>query len=309
MPRVVTSNKIIFGESNGDILVFSRDGSPFSRFNHRGGGAEEYSDVRGVIYNETAEEILVKSSTGIMVYSLTGEFKRAIPLLDGASVYSVASYSPELLLLYDLNNVYPASFSLISKSDGRVIGAINVPDGDKLSRVIEINDRQHGTVFIRPSFRYIIRYKDGFLLNNFATDTLYFFSQNKELSPFLVRLPGLHSTNPIVILSGFVEAGNFQFIQIERLQLENPMMFLMRNRNTGSIYQQRIVFDDFRGKEIIISHSAIATTQNSRLGLISLDLTELQDANDEGRLSGRLQEIVKNSYEFGNNVFMLLHFK
>ena len=75
------------------------------------------------------------------------------------------------------------------------------------------------------------------------------------------------------------------------------------------MYRQRIVFDDFTGREATISHGTIATTQNSRLGLISLDLTELQDANDEGRLSGRLQEIVENSYEFGNNVFMLLHFK
>jgi hypothetical protein len=45
------------------------------------------------------------------------------------------------------------------------------------------------------------------------------------------------------------------------------------------------------------------------IGLIELDLVELQDANDEGRLSGRLREIVENSEEDGNNVFMLLHFK
>jgi hypothetical protein len=117
-------------------------------------------------------------------------------------------------------------------------------------------------------------------------------------------------------LSGFVEAGNYQFFQTTRHRIETinqihrlPTTFLMRDKETGSIYRQRIVFDDFRGKEVTISHTTIAHTQNSRLGLISLDLTELQDANDEGRLSGRLREIVENSEEDGNNVFMLLHFK
>ena len=43
--------------------------------------------------------------------------------------------------------------------------------------------------------------------------------------------------------------------------------------------------------------------------MITLDLVALQDANEEGRLSGRLQEMVASSYEFGNNVLMLLHFK
>jgi hypothetical protein len=310
LPRVITSDKIIFGQSNGDILVFSRDGKPISGFNRRGGGPGYYINIQGLVYDEAANEIFIESpGNRIMVYSLAGDFRRMLPLLEGSFLGGLVSFDSESLLLYDINNIYPAPFSLISKKDGSVIATVDLPNDNRIPHVIEVNDRQLGTVFIRPSFRGIIRHNDGFLLNNYATDTLFFFSQNMELSPFLVRTPGLHSTNPIVVLSGFVEAGNYQFIQTERFQIENPIAFLMRNRRTGSIYRQRITFDDFRVREVTISHATISSTQNSRLGLISLDLTELQDANDEGRLSGRLQEIVESSYEFGSNVFMLLHFK
>ena len=81
---------------------------------------------------------------------------------------------------------------------------------------------------------HIIWYNNGFLLNNYATDTLFFLSQNKELSPFLVRTPELHS-NPIVAFDGFVEAGNYQFFHTTRHRIENerlPQTFLMRNKAT-----------------------------------------------------------------------------
>ena len=311
-PRVITDNKIIFGESNGDIFIFLRDGKPLSRFNRRGGGAEEYATLRGLIYDEKSDEIFVLAPNRIMVYSLTGEFKRTIPLLEESSIFAggFVNFNSKLLLLYDYNNAYPAPFSLISKKDGSVVETVNMPNGNKIdSRVTR--ESQGAFFHFFPPMHHIIWYNDGFLLNSYATDTLFFLSQSKELSPFLVRTPELHS-NPIVTLSGFIETGNYQFFQTTRLRIENeilPQTFLMRNKTTGSIYRQRIVFDDFRGREVTISHATIATTQNSRLGLISLDLTELQDANDEGRLSGRLREIVENSEEDGNNVFMLLHFK
>ena len=314
LPRVITSDKIIFGEfSSGDILVFSRDGKPISRFNRRGGGPEEFPSLMRLVYDETTNEIFVQSPTRIMVYSLTGEFKRTIPLLEESSLGVLVSFNSEYLLLYDRNNIYPTPFSLISKNDGSV-ETVDMPNGNKIDDVVVFRSGERNITML-PPMHHIIWYNDGFLLNNYATDTIFFLSQNRVLSPFLIRTPELHSTN-LITLSGFVEAGNYQFFQTTRHRIENrdgryflPETFLMRDKTTGSIYRQRIIFDDFRGREISISHATIANTQNSRIGLISLDLTELQDANDTGRLSGRLKEIVENSDEDGNNVFMLLHFK
>ena len=75
------------------------------------------------------------------------------------------------------------------------------------------------------------------------------------------------------------------------------------------MYRQKITFNDYRGKEVYISPETIVNTQDSRLGLIILRLVELQDANSENRLSGKLKELVDNSDEDGNDIYMLLHLK
>ena len=308
-PRIVTSDKIIFTQMNGDIIVFSRNGRPFSRFNRRGGGPEEFPDMWGIMYDEATEEIFVHSPTRIMVYSLTGEFKRAIPLLEGSSL-SVVNYDAESLLLFDSNNVYPTPFSLISKKDGSIIATIDMPPVTRVNQTVSF---QRDGVTWRSYISAVpfVSYNDGFLLDIWTTDTVFLY-RNRELLPFLVRTPQIHSMNPVVILESFIVAGNYQFLHTRRLQAVGggsavlPVTHLMRNKITGSMYRPRIIFDEL-GKEIRISQSM--ARNNNRLGLISLDLTELQDANDEGRLSGRLREIVENSEEDGNNVFMLLHFK
>jgi len=306
VPRIVTSCKIIFTQRNSDILVFSRDGSPFSRFNRRGGGSQEFSDLWGIVYDEVTEEIFVQSPNRIMVYSLTGEFKRAIPLLEGSSL-SVVNYDAESLLVHDFNNVYPTSFSLISKKDGSIIAAIDMPPITRVNRAVPFQ-RDGVTWRSYIDSTPFVSYNDGFLLDIWTTDTVFLY-RSRELLPFLVRTPKIHSMNPIVILENFIVAGNYQFLDTRKLQVIDgrlPFTSLMRNKITGSMYRPRIIFDEL-GKEITISRSIMRN--NNRLGLISLDLTELQDANDEGRLSGRLREIVENSEEDGNNVFMLLHFK
>ena len=185
-----------------------------------------------------------------------------------------------------------------------------MPPITRVDRTVPFPEGGEDWIISFPTTSFV-RYNDGFLLDMYTSDTVFLF-RNRELSPFLVRTPKIHSMNPIVILQGFLEAGNYQFLSTRRLQVVDgnvPSTVLMRDKTTGSIYRpRRITFDEFRGREVRIS-SGTAVRNNSRLGLISLDLTELQDALEEGRLSGRLQEIVENSYEFGNNVFMLLHFK
>ena len=83
----------------------------------------------------------------------------------------------------------------------------------------------------------------------------------------------------------------------------------MRDKKTGSIFRQKITFNDYKEKEVTLSPETITNTQDSKLGLIILSLVELLDANRENKLSGRLKELVENSGEDGNDIYMLLHFK
>jgi hypothetical protein len=83
----------------------------------------------------------------------------------------------------------------------------------------------------------------------------------------------------------------------------------MRDKKTGSVYKQKIIFSDYQGKVVTLSPETTVYTQNSRLGLIILGLEELRTANRENKISGKLQELVENSEDDGNDIYMLLHFK
>ena len=118
--------------------------------------------------------------------------------------------------------------------------------------------------------------------------------------------------DPRITLHGFVEAGNYEFMFTTKLQLENnrlPRKYLMRDKKTGSVFRPKITFNDYKGMEINISPFTILYSSDSKLGLIIISLVELQKANKENKLSGRLKELVDNSDEYGNDIYMLLHFK
>ena len=309
-PLIITTEKMIIQESNGEILTFTRDGKPLYKFNHRGNGPGEYPEITGagtIRYEEALDEILVPTPNKIMVYASSGEFRREIPMPKRFTFFSrIENFDTETLLLYDSQGSYPASFLLISKEDGSVVDTVYMPNSKEQDFTIRTEK-----VSIWPGIDHIVRHKDGYLLNDGSHDTLYYFSSKKELLSTLVRTPKIHSMNPKVILFTFVEVGNYEFIGITK-RLENSGSFsrkyLMRDKKTGFLCSQRFIFRDYKGK-VINDLFLWRKIQDSRLLMIDLSLVELQDANRENKLSGKLKELVDNSDEDGNDIYMLLHFK
>ncbi|MDR2810058.1 MAG: 6-bladed beta-propeller [Tannerellaceae bacterium] len=311
-PDIVGSDKIIISRLNGgDILVFSRNGKPLSTFNRLGNGPEDYPRINKLIYDDTAEELYVISPDKIRVYTLSGEFRRAIALPEGAYISEIVNYDATTLLLYDDYNVYPAPFTFISKEDGHIVQTADMPKGEKITLHIMEQDKERISIFRAPAY-HIVKYKEGYLLSDFSLDTVFFLSAQKELQPALVRKPEIRKMEPIVYLNSFVEAGGYVFASSVTVKMENnrlPRTYLMQDRKTGLVYRQRITWDDYQGKQITISPETIQKTQNDRLGLIVLDLEELKEANRENKLGGKLKQLVDSSDMEGNNIYMLLHFK
>ena len=313
-PQIITTTKIIFANPfNGDVIVFSRDGNPLSRFNRQGGGPMEFPQFRGIVFDEITNEIFIRTVGRIMVYSLTGEFLRVLPIDEQRAVsVSMWQYDAESLVLFGGSETPLAPFTIISKQDGSVVGTIELPATERKldsTRPMPIPGTDNNLHFDFGS--PLSRHRDGFLVNVYASDTVFLY-RNKELTPALVRTPSIGSSSSFSVLSGFFETENFHFFRHTRFDLARSGFDrrigtdLMRDRRTGAVYRQRIVFDDFRGRHITIDYNNV---RPSGIGLVRLDLTELQDALEEGRLSGRLKEIVENSDEDGNDVFMLLHFR
>ena len=324
-PAIITSDKIIFFHPNdGDVIVYSREGNPLFRFNRKGNGPGEHGSITQLIYDEITDEFFMKSFDKIIVYVAQGEFKRVIILPSaqytaGSVVVRASSqitnFDSQTLLLFDPSNNYP--FTLISKEDGTEVKVIDIPKDKEvnayvMSMQMDNNNVIVGMTVLPAPTHHLVRHKDGYLLTEFSNDTVYFLSPDKKLSPFLVRQPAIQSMEPVITLNSLVEAGNYEFLLAVTIRDDNgalPRKYLMRDKKTGSIYRQKITFNDYRGKEVNLSTETIIMTQDSKLGLIVLSLTELQDANRENKLSGRLKELVENSDDDGNDIYMLLHFK
>ena len=316
-PCIVTSQKIIISDRE-NVLIFSRNGKPLSKFNRKGQGPGEYTYIYELLYDETSDEVFLKSEDKFLVYSSSGKYKRTFPLL--GRFYDIFSkfvnYDSETILLYDDDAGYPdnysSAFSFISKKNGSVVDSIMIPKGKRVAHFAQTSAE---SIVYAPPY-WIVKHRDGYLLTDYSIDTVYFFSREKKLTPILVRKPNIQSMNTNIILNSMIEAGNYNFflsITIKAVE-ENgryrlPSKYLMRDKKTGSVYQQKITFKDYQGKIINISPKIIENTKDSRLGLVVLDLTELIDANAENKISGKLKELVENSDELGNDILILLHFK
>ena len=309
-PQIVASDIIIINQ-NEDVLIFSRDGKPLFKFNRKGNGPGEYAYIEQLLYDEISDEIFIKYADKIIVYSSKGEYKRTIPLLGIMyNLYSqIANFDSETFLIYDSENVYPSSFTFISKKNGALVDSIIMPKKEPVLTYVFTDDYN-----IRFSYQtlHIVKCGTGHLLTDFSIDTVYYLSRSKELSPILVRTPEIHSMDPVISLNSFVEAGNYMFVSIVRVKLEDnrlPVTYLMRDKTTGAVFIQKIAINDYKEKFVNLSPKTIDCTNNSKLGLIVLKLDELIEANRENKLSGKLKELVEKSTEDDNDVYMFLHFK
>ena len=308
-PHIVTSDMIILSQ-DGEVLIFSRDGKPILKFNHKGNGPGEYAYIGQLMHDEISDEIFVVYNDKIIAYSSKGEYKRTIPLL--GSLYNIfsqiVSCDSETFLIYDSNNTYFSPFTFISKKDGTLVDSIITSKGGP----VETYSMSEDFLTYSPHTFRIVKYGSGHLLTDFSIDTVYFLSQSKGLSPVIVRTPSIRSMDPVIYLNSFVEAGNYEFVSTVRVENEGgrlPVSFLMRDKTTGSVFRQKITINDYKEKIVNISPLTIANTNSSKLGLIVLNLDELKEANRENKLSGKLKELVEKSSEDGNDIYMFLYFK
>lgn len=305
-PLYVSDHTFVF-YSEGSFLFFTKDGQPKSKFNHQGNGPDEYDYFSKVVYDEANDELYILSEKRLIVYSSSGVHKRtiALSLSDDKRITSMANYDNGSLLLFDSDN-----FVLISKADGSELKRLDVSSGEKV-KLYAINQDEQRVSVIASTQNQIVNYKDGLLLSDYSTDTVFFFNKNKELIPVLIKQPSIHSMDPVIYANTFVEAADYLFYRKIIVKVQNgqlPSVYLMQNKKDGTVYEQEIKMDDFKGKQVEIAPEIL--TSSSRHGLVVLDLVELEEAYADGRLKGKLKELMeKIDRENGNNVYVLLTFK
>ncbi len=341
-PAYASGNVIIMVDFRaGTFYFFTPDGTPVSTFNRLGQGPEEYFYIHGgIAYDEKKDELFVGQRNHIKVYSSNGEYKRTLALPEDALIQRMLHFDDESLLIQDdgeeirrtaakrleltgqdfsgfaskAGDGYTQRFLLISKTDGELIEYIPVPEDYDLmlGEVVEMGDIRN---LLPVRSQRVLPYKEGVLLCNQETDTVFYYDKNRNLTPVWVQHPSAGATTPNLCMNVFVENSDWQFFEktIVKMNPDMPPPYitipLMRDKKSGAIYTQKIIWNDYKGKEIHIASPMIPQTPGAKMAILELPLFQLQDAYAEGRLSGELKELVASMDEEENELYLLLRFK
>ena len=88
--------------SDGEILVFDKNGKGLRKINRLGQSGEEYTQLTGLVLDEDNDEIFVKDNPArkIGVYDLLGNYKRSFKFTDTSYYNYIFNYDRDHLICY-----------------------------------------------------------------------------------------------------------------------------------------------------------------------------------------------------------------
>ncbi|RRD62083.1 6-bladed beta-propeller [Tannerella forsythia] len=299
--------------SDGDIFIFDRKtGRGIRKINRQGQGPEEYTRINDIVLDESNGEIFVKSQGNkIVVYDLYGTFKRALNL--GREVSSVFDYDKHHLICYDMSDYHnkgedrSKSYHIIlSKQDGSITREIFVPFKTVNTPIVN-----QGDGFV-ANYSYQIRLSNGkWTLIETSADTLYNYTPDGTLTPFIVRVPSINTMKPEVFLYMGIHTDRYYFIQTVKnvFDVEKGRGFytdeLMYDKAEKAIFRTTVYNGDYAEKRPV---AMTAQSINREIEYAtSLNAFQLVEIYEKGQLKeGKLKEIASMLNEEDNPVIMLV---
>lgn len=322
----------------GNIFIFDRKGKGLKKINRRGQGNEEYTAILGITLDEDKGEIFVNCGalSKVLVYDLSGNFKRSIRYMEGDQlsplgvIYEpIYNFDQEHLIVQDfvsgrfndmeLKDLEPRNiFWIISKLDGSVTKEIQIPFEKKVSQTLLSKE----FVSLGMVYNYgLIPHHDRWILTESSADTIYSYSADHNLKPFIVRTPSVQSMNPEVFLFPGVITDRYYFLQTVKKEYHDADSYghllkteLVYDRQEQKTFEYIVYNSDFTKKRIIknlVDDILTLTVVNSKEIAFAekLEAYELVEAYEKGQLKGRLKEIAAELDEESNPVIMLAKYK
>ena len=300
----ITENMIVVcDEVSGSILFFTKEGNPKSRFNRKGQGPDEYIFPLRVLFDETTDDVFVMDQRGrTQVYSSTGMYKRVLPMPQGTMpLNAIVSFDEASLFFYDENilikriaadynrsadSIWFSPFYRISKQDGAVLDYIEL----QVTPIFLGITTQDGFRVPPRGITRIVKSKEGVLLCNPESDTVFLYRKNQPLLPVIYKTPSVASTDPMTYLNNCVDEGIYQFMEVytvagNELSIRLPVKYYMRNKNTDEVVHPKIFLPDYQGKEFDFSFISARRDYVNGYVYFELDLIELKQAYRENKLS------------------------
>lgn len=166
-----------------------------------------------------------------------------------------------------------------------------------------------------PKVHFAVPNGKDFLLTEYSTDTVFRFTPEQQLIPVLVREPSIQEMEPKIILHSWFETDKYLFFSINKLEIdwatpsEFPDKGLLMEKSTDNIYQSNVEMKDYKEKSLILGPSILSRSlKDTKTGYMPLPVSELMEANEAGKLSGKLKEIADNLSENEDYLLMILRF-
>jgi hypothetical protein len=309
--------------NDGNIFIFDRTGKGQRKINRKGQGGEEYMNYLRVCLDEDKDEIFVNDylSQKIMVYDLEGNFKRSFQHKEGLMYGDVYNFNRENLICHDFINdnhtsLTPInagqSFMIISKQDGSITKEIQIPFKEKKSTVVKVKDESSGMTYAyNPSTVHpLAPFFDSWILVDVSADTLYRYSPDYTMQPFVARTPSIQSMNPEEFLFVSLFTDRYYFMEAVKKDLssgEFPGTDLLYDKQEKALFRYTVYNDDYSNKEKAFLKSRPVNNEIPCRQI--LEAPDLVKAYEKGQLKGQLKEIAAGLNEESNPVIMLLKHK
>jgi hypothetical protein len=320
-----------------DIFIFDRNGKGLRKINRKGQSGEEYTAIQNIAFDEDKGELFVNDLfiRKVFVYDLLGNFKRSFNHKEGTSS-SIADNSPENIFYsqisnFDRNNLIVVDgvlehdksirsrFLIISKQDGSVTKEIQIPYKEKKTTLLLVRNTSGAIIFDAGARnKELIPYRDSWILVEISSDTLYSYSPDHSMKPFIVRTPSIQSMDPEVFLFPGVLTDRYYFLQTAKKEVIDmaagtsfPRTDLVYDKEEKAIYEYAVYNGDFTNKKPVnMVFRDITLINNSEIACMQrLEAPDLVEAYGKGQLKGRLKEIAANLDEESNPVIMLAKYK
>jgi len=302
---------------NGDIFLYNRSGKALRKINREGQGSEEYTRLSEVILDEEKSELFVysRSSKKNIVYDLSGNFKRSFDINDNGGIINIYKYEKENFIHNEvIFNLYndnaqeeknAESFYIISKQDGSVVKEIKIPFIKEKSPAIIKRDGEMIIVSFL-NITSIISNNGNTYITPISSDTVFRYLPDHNMEPFIVRTPSIQSMETEVYLFPTILTDQYYFMESARKEKDSPRINLLYDRKEKAIYEYTVNNSDYTDRIESFSETVI----NDEIAMYAkFEAFELIEANEQGKLKGKLKEIAEGLDEDDNPVIMLAKYK
>ena len=309
-PWHVGESKLGFVDNRtGNLLFFdAKTGKKAFCINRKGQGPQEYKSVGALVMDEKAGEVFAWSifDGTFQVYDEQGNYLRTLQMHNWRK--DEYSYITNFINLDDANLLCSgnnmkgyATHYLLNKKSGQTVLIDSIPNERYVSEYI-FAEKDGVTYSTAPSLAPFVQTSEGTVYADHSNDTLYRMTENMTPSAFIARTPKVKETQPNKILKFDNETNDWMFLSSIEMAYDFSKNEGMHRTDygvekaNGKIFEVKFIIPDYEGMEY--------SPSNINCHYYTAD--QLITALEEGKLKGKLKEIVQHLDEEDNGVVMML---